>query len=110
MKDWYAVRGLFRWYFKSTDETDCIEKRIVLFKASSFDQALDLAELEARSYCERDPESNFQIEAVGHWRAYRVDEKPAVGVEIYSDRCSTNLSSKAFVRRYYPRSHARRPG
>ncbi len=45
MKDWYAVRGLCRWYFTDSGATDRMEERLVLFQAESLDEALDLAEV-----------------------------------------------------------------
>ena len=66
-KDWYSVKGLFRWYFKEGGETERVEERVVLFQAESFDQALDLAEAEGERYCLEDPEANFRIEPIGWW-------------------------------------------
>ncbi|MET1079025.1 MAG: DUF4288 domain-containing protein, partial [Pseudomonas sp.] len=45
-KEWYSVKGLFRWYMKADGVTDRIEERVVLFEANSFDHALNLAEVE----------------------------------------------------------------
>ena len=105
-KEWYGVKGLFRWYFKESGETSSIEERVVLFRASSFDEALDMAELEAARYCEEDPKANFRIEPLKWWNAYRVGEEVlTAGVEVYSRRSDTSLSGEAFVRRYYPESH-----
>lgn len=109
-REWYAVKGLFRWYFKSDGTTDSVEERVVLFLAASFDDAIALAETEASEYCAEDPAANFRIEPVGWWNAYWIGEEPKSGVEVYSRLCSTELSSDAFVRRYYPRSHDGRAG
>jgi hypothetical protein len=108
MADWYSVKGLFRWYFKSNGETDLIEERIVIFRARNFDHALDLAKRESKQYCAPDRKANFRIEAVGWWDARLlgvVGEAPAAGGEVYSRRCNTRLTAEAFVRRYYPKSH-----
>ncbi|WP_066262527.1 DUF4288 domain-containing protein [Hydrogenophaga flava] len=104
-REWYAVKGLFRWYFKSDGSTDSVEERVLLFLASSFDEALAMAESEAQVYCADDPKANFSIESMGWWDAYRVEEEPNSGVEVYSRLSKTNLSVDAFIRRYYPRSH-----
>jgi len=104
-QEWYSVKGLFRWYFKSNGKTDRIEERILLFKARDFDEALDLAEHEAKKYCAPDRKANFRIEPVGWWHAYWISEKPQSGIEIFSRRCETTLSAKSFVSRYYPKSH-----
>lgn len=102
-KDWYSVKGLFRWYFKESGEPERIEERVVLFQAESLDQALDFAAAEAKRYCSPDPKANFQIEPMGWWRAYWVGEDPATGVEVFSRSCKTTLSGDAFIRRYYPK-------
>jgi hypothetical protein len=105
-KEWYSVKGLFRWYFKFDGATDRIEERIVLFEAENFDEALDLAEAEAAQYCTNDEEANFSIEPIGWWSAHWIGGIPGNGVEVFSRRAKTKLDGKAFVRRYYPRSHS----
>lgn len=106
-RDWYAVKGLFRWYFQDSGTTERIEERVVLFRARDFDEALDLAEAEGQSYCARDENANFGIEPLGGWHAYRIGEAPADGVEIFSRSCLTTLGGEAFLRRYYPKIHRR---
>lgn len=105
MKKWYAVKGLFRWYFIDDGVTERIEERIVIFKATDFEQALDFAEKEAKSYCTPDPKANFRIEPTGWWHAYWVGSEPEHGAEVFSRSSKTSLSSSAFIRRYYPKSH-----
>lgn len=105
LKEWYAVKGLFRWYLKDSGETVQIEDRVVLFLAKSFDDALDMAEAEAKCYCKADEQANFLIEPAGWWYAYWIGDKPGNGVEVFSRRSKTDLDSKAFIKRYYPKSH-----
>jgi hypothetical protein len=107
--DWYSVKALFRWYFRDGGETARVEERVVLFRAGSFEQALDLAESEGRAYCIDNPEANYRIEPAGWWHAYWIGEAPGHGVEVFSRGCATDLGAKAFVRRYYPRSHEHTP-
>lgn len=109
-KEWYGVKGLFRWYFKDSGKTSCIEERVVLFQATSFDQALDMAEKEATNYCQNDPEANFSIESLGWWNVYWIgEEMPVTGVEVYARLSDTSLSGDSFIRRYYPKSHVHTP-
>lgn len=103
--EWYAVKGLFRWYFKDTGETERIEERVVIFFASGFDQALDLAEEEGSNYCAADDQANFCIEPIGWWHAYWIGSEPLSGTEVFSRSCRTTLDGRAFVRRYYPKVH-----
>jgi len=110
MESWYTVKGLFRWYLKASGTTDRIEERIVLFRARSFDHALDMAEREAKKYCAPDRKANFRIEPVGWWYAYALNQRPSSGAEVFSRRSITSLSSESFVRRYYPESHRANAG
>jgi hypothetical protein len=105
MKDWYSVKGLFRWYFKSNGETERIEERVVLFRANDFEEAIDLAQREAKKYCASDPKANFRIEPIGWWNACWLGHSPASGTEVFSRSSRTKLGARAFVRRYYPKSH-----
>lgn len=106
--EWYAVKGLFKWYFKETGATANVEERIVIFLAKSFDHALELAEVEAVDYCTGDEETNYRIEAMGWWNAYRIGEaRFASGVEVYSRLMETQLSGESFIKRYFPKSHER---
>lgn len=102
---WYAVKGLFRWYFKETGDTSNFEERVVVFWASSFDEALDLAEKEAITYCTEDPTANFRIESLNAYMAYLIDEPIVSGVEVFSRLMDSDLTSEKFLRRYYPKSH-----
>lgn len=104
-KEWYSVKGLFRWYMKDGGETDQIEERVVLFFAENFDEALDMAEVEAKVYCQPDESANFAIEPIGWWRAYWIGETPANGLEVFSRRTKTDLSGQEFVQRYCPEGH-----
>lgn len=106
--EWYAVKGLFRWYFKNNGETANVEERVVLFLARSLDHALDLAEAEAARYCAEDETANFRIEPLGWWNAYRIGQDcMASNVEVYSRLIETRLSGDSFIKRYFPKSHDR---
>jgi len=106
--EWFAVKGLFRWYFRETGDTGRVEERVVLFRAENFDQAIEFAEREAESYCADDPKANFQIETLGWWNAYQIgEEQIGHGTEVYSRLADTSLSGESFIRRYYPKSQDR---
>ena len=108
MNEWYAVKGLFRWYLKSTGKTDLIEERVVLFKADSFKAALQSAKKEDKTYCAEDRKANFKIEPLKRWDVRLMFDAPGDGIEVFSRRCATKLSADAFIKRYYPPSHHRR--
>ena len=106
--EWYAVKGLFRWFFKRSKKTSCVEERIVLFRARNFDDAFSKASKEAKAYCLEDPKANFRIEPMGWWDAfYLFDETAKDSTEVYSRLIETKLSTKSFVKRYYPKTHDR---
>jgi len=107
-KTWYAVKGLYRWHFKETGDTVNFEERVVVFLASSFDEALNLAEQEANRYCTDDPTANFRIESTKAFWVYLIDEEIINGTEVFSRLMDSGLSTERFLRRYYPKSHERK--
>lgn len=78
--------------------------------ASSFDEALDLAEQEAKTYCTEDPSANFRIESINAFMVYLIDEPITSGMEVFSRLMDSDLSSERFLRRYYPKCHEHNAG
>ena len=105
-KEWYSVKGLFRWYLKESGETAKFEDRIIRFRADSFEEAIRLAEKEAEQYCKEDPTANFNIESLGIWDACSTAEVED-GTEVYSQLFHSDLSSKEYIKKYYPKSEER---
>jgi hypothetical protein len=58
------------------------EERITLWRADSFDEAIAMAEEEARRYAEDDREQPFTY--LGLAQAYRAYEGPRHGAEVFS--------------------------
>ncbi len=102
MEKWYTVKGLFRWYFKDGGATSNFEERIILVKAISFDDALDKAEIEAKEYCEEDPEANFRIESLTKFYAYELMDEIESGIEIFSHRVESTLDPKTWLKKFHP--------
>ena len=102
MKKWYTVKGLFRWYFKENGETSQFEERIILVQAASFDDALDMAEVEAIEYCEDDPKANFKIESLNKFSAYELMDELESGIEVFSKRIDSSLDSATFLKQFHP--------
>jgi hypothetical protein len=107
MECWYGVRTLVRLIAtgrtKKTDKhfdptSTLIEDRIVLFRADSFDCAIEKAEKEARQYCCRTRFTNIYGQSVrmkflGMVDALSLlDHEPMVGSEVYS---STTLVDRS---------------
>jgi len=104
--EWYGVKGLFRWAMKSDRTTRSVEERVLLFRTTNFDAAVELARHEAARYCTDDPKANFFIEPLDWWDVYLIgDEAIENGAEVYSRLSTTTLDGEAFIRRYYPKSH-----
>jgi hypothetical protein len=104
-REYYAVKGLFRWYLKANRRTARFEERVVLFLARSFEDAFRLAEKEAKAYCVPTETATFRIEPIGWWNAFQLNEDHiGSGTEVYSRTFDSTLSARAFKRRYYPAS------
>ena len=101
-KNWFAVKGLFRWYYKDSGDTALFEERVILFSAESFDDALDQAELEACEYCIEDPKANFKIESLNKYTAHEILEKElSSGIELLSQRPETDMDTKTYLAKYH---------
>jgi hypothetical protein len=104
---WYGVRTLVRLIAtgrpKNTDKhfdptTTLVEDRIVLFRADSFDSAIQKAEQEAQQYCRRTRFTNIYGQSV-RMKFLRMvdafsmlDHEPSVGSEVYSSTTLVNRS------------------
>ena len=104
---WYGVRTLVRLIAtgrpKKTDKhfdptSTLVEDRVVLFRADSFDSAIEKAEREARQYCGRTRFTNIYGQSVRMKFLRKVDafslldHEPVVGSEVYS---STTLVGRS---------------
>jgi len=98
-KVWYGVRTLYRltargkpeWRHKYFDaRSTLVEDRIVLFRASSFGDAIAQAEKEARVHCRQNRFENIYGQTVrmrylGAYDAFELfDKKILAGSEVYS--------------------------
>jgi len=72
---WFGVRCVFRWTQPST-----YEERITLWEADSLDDAIAMAEEDARNYAER-LGSEYLDMAQAYWIGR---DRPAAGTEIFS--------------------------
>ncbi|MFE9742267.1 hypothetical protein [Streptomyces sp. NPDC006477] len=94
-KAWYGVRTFYRWL---TWENSPYEERVVLFRARSLDDALELAERESAEYA---GESDFEVlDIVQAYRISDVDEEVGAGTEVFSKLHVLDLPSNEFLDRY----------
>ncbi|MGW0858538.1 hypothetical protein [Streptomyces sp. NPDC002690] len=94
-KAWYGVRTFYRW---STWENRPYEERVVLFRARSPDEAIELAERESAEYAGAD-----DFDFLGMVQAYLIsdgDEEVGVGTEVFSKLHALDLPAKEFLDRY----------
>ncbi|WP_055585280.1 hypothetical protein [Peterkaempfera griseoplana] len=92
---WYGARTFHRWL---TWEGRPYEERVVLFRARSLDEAVELAERESAEYA---GENGF--EALGMVQVYRIsvgDQQVGAGTEVFSQLHALDLPANEFLDRY----------
>ncbi|GEB55740.1 DUF4288 domain-containing protein [Streptomyces gardneri] len=94
-KAWYSARTFYRWL---TWENRPYEERVVLFRARSLDEAVELAERESAEYA---AESDFEVlDMVQAYRICEGDEEVGAGTEVFSVLHALDLSADEFLDRY----------
>jgi hypothetical protein len=94
-KAWYSARTFYRWL---TWENRPFEERVVLFRARSLDEAIELAERESAEYAREG-----DLEVLDMVQAYRIsdgDEELGAGTEVFSKLHALDLPANAFLDRY----------
>ncbi|MGW1813774.1 hypothetical protein ACWCQM_09420 [Streptomyces sp. NPDC002125] len=94
-KAWYGARTFYRWL---SWENRPYEERVVLFRAASLDEAIELAGRESAEYAE---EGGFEV--LDMVQAYRIcdgDEEVGAGTEVFSALHALDLPANAFLDRY----------
>ena len=96
---WFSVRSIFR-----SDLTEdgkprrCFEERVVLFRASSSDEAIAKGEAEAKRYAEAWPHPKIIDRIV----AFSIqDEELQEGDEVWSCVRDLDISDEEFLHRIY---------
>jgi hypothetical protein len=100
IKDWYAARCLFRHgALKGTTRRKHVyEERIILLRAGSDNEAIKLAEREARKYARQDAGISY----LNYAETYHLFEASIrSGAEVFSLLRSSNRSAVRFLSRYY---------
>jgi len=98
-QEWYSVRSIFR-----SDLTEdgkprrAFEERVVLFRASGFDEAIAKGEAEAKRYAEAWPHPKI----LEHIIAFSIqDEDLREGDEVWSCIRDLDISDEEFLHRVY---------
>jgi hypothetical protein len=96
---WFSVRCFFTvgWPEEAIGKT--YEERITLWRARSIDHAIELAEAEAREYAAIIDDS--PSEYLEHAQAYRLDDEPWHGGEIFSLMRDSELAPQDYIERFF---------
>ena len=90
---WYSVRCVFRW----ESPRDAYEERVTLWRASSFDQAIVMAEREAAEYG-----SGGAMRYLGLAQAYRLpDDVIEPGTEVFSLIRDSDLEPEEYLDTFF---------
>ncbi|MFJ7209071.1 hypothetical protein ACIQWR_36760 [Streptomyces sp. NPDC098789] len=94
-KEWYGARTFYQW---ATWETRPYEERVVLFRARSLDEAIELAERESAAYAR---EGGFDVlDMVQVYRISDGEETVGEGTEVFSKLHALDLTANEFLDRY----------
>ncbi len=95
LKAWCGARTFYRW---PVSENQPYEERVVLFRARSLEEAIELAERESTEYAgENDLEVLDMVQA---YLISRGDEEVGVGTEVFSKLHALDLPANEFLDRY----------
>ncbi|MCG5461591.1 DUF4288 domain-containing protein [Micromonospora sp. MED01] len=92
---WFSVRCVFR--VGSDPRGQSYEEWLTLWRAESFDQAIELAEAEALGYAADRTDTIF----AGLTQAYRMFDAPRHGAEIFSLIRDSELNPQAYLTAYF---------
>ncbi len=89
---WYSVRVVLEWGMAGT-----YEERVTLWRAASFDEAIELAEREAVEYSE-----SVAGRYLGIAQAYHIgSEEPSHGDEVFSLLRTSELGPSEYVTAFF---------
>ena len=93
----FTVRCLFRWPSRSDSNEVSYEERITLWSARSADDAIAMAEAEAKAYAAAN-----DVEFLNLCQSYAMPEEVAAsGVEVFSLLRNSTLNPDDYLRNYF---------
>jgi hypothetical protein len=93
----FSVRCLFRWPTRNGSDAITYEERITLWTAESADDAISMAEAEAKAYAVAN-----EFEFLNLCQCYAMfDIVAASGIEVFSLLRDSALKSDEYVRHYF---------
>jgi hypothetical protein len=96
---WYAVRCVFRTGWPPEFAGKAYEERITLWRAASFDEAVERAEIDAEEYANAiadGPDTYLHLA-----QAFLLDGEPGDGAEIFSLVRGSDLKPQAYLERHF---------
>ena len=95
---WYAIRAVYE-HGRQEDGAGVFCERLLLFRASEPEVALEQAERESTRYLELNPD----FRRIGEWSVYRMLEslEPENGAEVWSMLYLDRRSGEDFYREHY---------
>ena len=103
---WYSAKTIYKHTtFEDGLAKTVFEERVVIFRATDFDDTIAKAEAEARQYCR----ATTGAEYLGFVDVYHVgDEGIESGAEVYSLVRDSNLSNRDYIDHFYDAGMERR--
>ena len=90
--EWYAIRCVFR----DTKNPTSYEERATLWRADSFDKAIERAEAEGREYADA-----LSLGYLGLAQAYELADEPRDGAEVFSLWRESELDSAVYLNTFF---------
>jgi hypothetical protein len=95
----FSVRAILRWSPRPEQQKSHLyEERITLWNAESLEQAIDLAEREAKEYAGTDAECLDLFQ--GFW-LFDAPTLPSQGIEVFSLLRESDLEPKAYIDTFF---------
>lgn len=97
--EWYAAKTIYKTRTVEVGKPKTVfEERVVLFRATDFDDTIAKAEAEAAEYCRASSDTEY----LGVVDVYHVgDDAIGHGTEVYSLMRDSDLSDKDYVDHFY---------
>ena len=90
--DWYSVRCVFR----DRDSARLLEERITLWRAGSFDEAVEQAEREAKEHA-----SALNLRYLELAQDFKLSQEPCDGAVLFSLMRESDLSDEAYLTTFF---------
>jgi hypothetical protein len=105
-QDWYSAKTIYKHHRVEAGKTKTVfEERVVLLRATGFDDAIAKAEAEAAVYCGTDGDAIY----LGFVDVFHLfDEKVGHGTEVYSLMRESGLANKKYLDHFYDDGKERR--